>query len=1080
MTSMTVLNRWYLSCQNHVAPDHQFVELFYIEPSAPCAASSIKGSYFTIQSLGNGQILLQFIDGAANPFVAMSFPSYRLQCQDANGNWNTFGTPFEPIPTGDGYFVLYAPGPKRYVTISPNPDPGLVGCYRLLGGTSDLGMAARLTATGINHNSIFDFLQVGKNATGLSFAGVDLTNRNLSGDYNLSLCDFREVKSLSGCVLDGTHLQKATFAGLHLGGLQISGADCTGADFTGCDFTSFEPGTPPPTLTGADLTRAVIPSGNSWSGAQMAGALLPGANLTGCDLSGPGTDLSGADFVGIPAVPFTPVFNPPGGIGSYNQASAPDQVILASPADEVIAYDYNGTGDLDHLLCYRPGTGLISILAKEPGQPPGAMAFNSVFDSASGIGGWDLVGAMDRIIAYDYNGTGHLDHLVCYRPGTGAIGIIQKNSDGTFGHVYFQGDPGDGIGGWDLRDAADRIIAYDYNSTGHLDHLVCYRPGTGAIGIIQKNSDGTFGHVYFQGDPGDGGFGGGIGGWDLRDAADRIIAYDYNSTGHLDHLVCYRPGTGAIGIIQKNSDGTFGHVYFQGDPGDGGFGGGIGGWDLRDAADRIIAYDYNSTGHADHLVCYRPGTGMVSIIEETPQTPGTASFGKVFDSTGGIGGYNLASPADQIIAYDYEGAGKPEHLICYRPGGLTICILEETVTVPPTLTRCNLSGANLSGIDLRGFDLTTTKLAGANLSHVQFPEAILSGVDLSGATLVGTNFTGLDLTATRFSSPLNQSSDPDNPTIFANCTLPYTVIGLDWSFLDLTATTITGLPTDLTGLVATGMRRPGVDFDSFILDGANFSSATLDNAHFFGAKLRPLAEGTKVTFAGARLTGAHFTRAVLDQVRFPAALGGVSLNQAADFSFAFISNCDFTGSNLYGVSFANATLLGGNVLAGATSLQQASFVNAYLPNADFTGANLQGAKFDGAFMVECVLTSADLTPTEKGAIAASLTSACLQAAALKGTKLDGADLTNAAITNMSGQINQQYYDENGNLTPMFAMRFGRVFPAPSSFSDNTTCPNGYTYGTDINNGKTMEQMMTAANPPTQWKPVGAPGEWRRS
>jgi uncharacterized protein YjbI with pentapeptide repeats len=954
MTSTTFLNRWYLSCQNQVAPAYQFVNLFYDEPSAPCAASSIEGSYFTIQSLGNGQILLQFIDGAANPFLAMNFPSYRLQCQDANGNWNTFGTPFEPIPTGDGHFVLYAPALKRYVTISPNPDPGLVGCYRLLGGTSDLGMAARLTATGINHNSIIDFLQVGKNATGLSFAGVDLTNRNLSGDYNLSLCDFREVKSLSGCVLDGTHLEKATFAGLHLGGLQISGADCTGADFTGCDFTSFAPGTPPPTLTRADLTRAVIPGGNSWSGAQMAGAVLAGANLTGCDLSGPGTDLSGADFVGLPAVPFTPVFNPSGGIGSYNQASAPDQVILASPADRIIAYDYNSTGDPDHLVCYRPGTGMISILAKEPGKAPGTMTFTSVFDSASGIGGWDLQGATDQ-----------------------------------------------------------------------------------------------------------------------------IIAYDYNSTGHPDHLVCYRPGTGAIAIIQKNSDNTFGHVYLQGDPGDGSFGGGIGGWDLQGATDQIIAYDYNSTGHPDHLVCYRPGTGMVSIIEETLQTPGTASFGKVFDSTGGIGGYNLSSPADQIIAYDYEGAGKPEHMVCYRPGGVTICILEETVTVPPTLTRCNLSGANLSGIDLRGFDLTTTKLAGANLSHVQFPEAILSGVDLSGATLVGTNFTGLDLTTVGFSSPLNQSSDQYNPTIFANCTLPYTVIGLDWSFLDLTATTITGLPTDLTGLVATCMRRPRGDFNGFILDGADFSYATLDNALFVGAKLRPLTAGTKVSFAGATLTGAHFTRAVLDQVRFPAALGGVSLNQAADFSYAFISNCDFTGSNLYGVSFANATLLGGNVLAGATSLQQASFANAYLPNADFTGANLQGANFDGAFMVECVLTSADLRPTDKGAIAASLTSACLQAAALMGTKLDGADLTNAAITNAKGQINQQYYDENGNLTPMFAMRFpAGAFPAPSSFSDGTTCPDGYTYGTEPN--KTMEQMMTAKNPPTQWKPVGTPGDWRRS
>jgi uncharacterized protein YjbI with pentapeptide repeats len=722
---MTPINRWYLGCQNQVAPTHQFVTIFYDESYVPCAASSVGGSYVTVQSLGNGTIALQLLDGGANPFASIVPGAYglRMQFQDQLGNWCTqvgASSTFQPIPTGDGYFALYAPGLKRYVTVSATPEPDLVNCYPLLGGTSDLGLAARLTATGLNRKSIFDFLQIGKNATGLSFAGADLTNRNLSGDYNLSRCDFREVKSLSGCVLDGANLEKATFAGLHLGGLQLSGADCTGADFTGCDFTSFVPGTPPPTLTRAILTRAVVPSGISWSGAQMAGAVLAGANLTGCDLSGTATDLSGADFVGLPVVSFTPVFNPPDGIGSYNQASAPDHVILASPADHVIAYDYNGTGDLDHLVCYRPGTGMISILAKEPGQAPGTMAFDSVFDSASGIGGWDLAVAADRIIAYDYNGTGHLDHLLCYRPGTGAIAIIQKNSDSTFGHVYFQGDPG----------------------------------------------------------------GGGIGGWDLGDAADRIIAYDYNGTGHLDHLLCYRPGTGAIAIIQKNSDSTFGHVYFQGDPGDGSFGGGIGGWDLQNAADRIIAYDYNAAGHPDHLLCYRPGTGMVSIIEEKPETPGSVTFSKVFDSTSGIGGYNLASPADQIIAYDYEGAGKPEHLVCYRPGGTTICIIAETVTLPPTLVRCNLGGANLSGVDLTGFDLTTTTIAGANLSRVQLPGAILAGVDLTGATLAGTNFTGTDLTTVRFSFPLKRSTDPDNPTTFARCTLPYPVIGLDWSYRD--------------------------------------------------------------------------------------------------------------------------------------------------------------------------------------------------------------------------------------------------------------------------------------------------------
>ena len=80
------------------------------------------------------------------------------------------------------------------------------------------GSAARFTATGLDRNSVFDFLEVSNNASGLSFAGVDLANWNLSGN-NLSLCDFRKVASLDGCVLDGANLQHACFAGLRLAGL---------------------------------------------------------------------------------------------------------------------------------------------------------------------------------------------------------------------------------------------------------------------------------------------------------------------------------------------------------------------------------------------------------------------------------------------------------------------------------------------------------------------------------------------------------------------------------------------------------------------------------------------------------------------------------------------------------------------------------------------------------------------------------------------------------------------------------------------------------------------------------------------
>ena len=91
------------------------------------------------QSLGNGTIALQLLDGGANPFASMVPGAYglRMQFQNELGNWCTqvgASSTFQPIPTGDGYFALYAPGLKRYVTVSATPEPDLVKCYPLLGG----------------------------------------------------------------------------------------------------------------------------------------------------------------------------------------------------------------------------------------------------------------------------------------------------------------------------------------------------------------------------------------------------------------------------------------------------------------------------------------------------------------------------------------------------------------------------------------------------------------------------------------------------------------------------------------------------------------------------------------------------------------------------------------------------------------------------------------------------------------------------------------------------------------------------------------------------------------------------------
>jgi hypothetical protein len=221
-----------------------------------------------------------------------------------------------------------------------------------------------------------------------------------------------------------------------------------------------------------------------------------------------------------------------------------------------------------------------------------------LYQSAAGIGGYDLRGTGDQAFAFDYDSSGKLDHLVLYRPGTGTIWIL-KNSGGAFSPVYQMGSPGSGIGGYNLGDPADRAFAFDYDSSGKLDHLVLYRPGTGTIWIL-KNSGGAFSPVYQMGAPGSG-----IGGYDLADPADQAFAFDYDITGKLDHLVLYRPGHNTIWILRNNA-GTFEAVY-RSDTG-------IRGYDLADPRDRAFAFDYNSNRRLDNLVLYRPGTGMIWIL----------------------------------------------------------------------------------------------------------------------------------------------------------------------------------------------------------------------------------------------------------------------------------------------------------------------------------------------------------------------------------------------------------------------------------------------------------------------------------
>lgn len=333
---------------------------------------------------------------------------------------------------------------------------------------------------------------------------------------------------------------------------------------------------------------------------------------------------------------------------------------LKSGADRVFAFDYDHSGKTDHLVLTRPGTGTLWILKKKSNGN-----FTPVFaqgDPGAGIGGYDLRSPADRVFAFDYDHSGKLDHIALYRPGTGTFWIL-KNDSGKFSAVFRQGDPGNGIGGYDLKSSKDLAFAFDYDHTGKQDHIVLYRPGTGTLWIL-KNENGAFRPVFQQGDPGQG-----IGGYDLRSDRDRAFAFDYDHSGNLDHIALYRPGTGTIWIL-RNRKGNFNAVFQQGDPGSG-----IGGYDLKSASDQVFAFDNDASGRADHLVLYRPGTGAIFILKNF-----SGEFLPVYaqgDPGKGIGGYDLRSGADLALGFDYNSSGRSNNLTLYRPGTGTIWILDR-------------------------------------------------------------------------------------------------------------------------------------------------------------------------------------------------------------------------------------------------------------------------------------------------------------------------------------------------------------------------------------------------------------------
>ncbi len=321
--------------------------------------------------------------------------------------------------------------------------------------------------------------------------------------------------------------------------------------------------------------------------------------------------------------------HPDGGIGGYD---------LRSPEDRAFAFDYDHSGKLDHLVLYRPSAGMIWILRHINDR------FRPVYEGG-GEGNYSLIsGGADQAFAFDYDHSGKPDHLVLYRPGAGVLRIFKNEGRGLFTPVYQAASDGGAAPADGPAVIADEIIPFDYDHSGKPDHLLFYRSGQGVVGVW-TNVGGRLSPVSIPA-------AGSVDRPLAASATGQAFAFDYDHSGKLDHLVVYRPGDGAA-VMLKNVGGTFAPVYE---------GRGLGGYDLKSPSDRMLAIDYDGSGRLDHLLLYRPGAGVASILENT-----SGAFRPVYQGQG-FAGYDLMSVNDRALAFDFDSSGKPDHLIFYRPG----------------------------------------------------------------------------------------------------------------------------------------------------------------------------------------------------------------------------------------------------------------------------------------------------------------------------------------------------------------------------------------------------------------------------
>jgi uncharacterized protein YjbI with pentapeptide repeats len=277
-------------------------------------------------------------------------------------------------------------------------------------------------------------------------------------------------------------------------------------------------------------------------------------------------------------------------------------------------------------------------------------------------------------------------------------------------------------------------------------------------------------------------------------------------------------------------------------------------------------------------------------------------------------------------------------------------------------------------------------LAGLDLSHMNFTDAVFVNCDFSSSEARGVKFTGAILRSAKFDRADLTGAD------FCRADLRGA------SFLDAQMIDAVLDRSDLRQDVGNGVES-GSSFKGANLTRANFSESKMRNADFSGALLKATnlvaADLRGASFCHAEIEDAAVAGAHMSDTDFSGAIIGGSMGDRldmlvmkgpafrklddeeieqmladhaawvksqgvdgmrADFSCADLTDVDFSGRNLCLADFSGALLSGARL--HAARLIAADFRTANLTRADLSEADLRGANFAGTHRRDADFTNA--------------------------------------------------------------------------------------------------------------------------